>query len=148
MKRVTPRVRPRRRLTTTSNGGGSAFFEGHDKYGGRKSGTKNYITRCMKTALLEAANIKGGEAALIGYFLSLDEELFAQFMLKLLPLQVTGHDGHAIRLEHDHRHAHLHRLEGVDVAKLTLGELTSLYTEEIKSPPLLEQKSNSTDPGT
>lgn len=74
------------------------------KTGGRSRGTPNKTTALLKEAILGAATLNGsdgkGKDGLMGYcaFLAKDEpKAFAQLLGKVLPMQITGEDGDAIK---------------------------------------------------
>lgn len=71
------------------------------RFGGRKKGTPNKTTALLKDAILLAAEQAGGKGGLVGYLkmLALSEpSAFASLLGKVLPTQVTGENGGAIRL--------------------------------------------------
>lgn len=74
---------------------------GTPKTGGRQKGTPNKTTALLKDAILQAATKAGGNGGLVGYLTLQATENPAAFMTllgKVLPMQVTGEDGGAIRL--------------------------------------------------
>lgn len=75
---------------------------GRPKTGGRKKGTPNKTTALLKDAILEAAGNAGEDQGLVGYLTSqalLNPGPFMALLGKVLPMQVTGEDGGAVRLE-------------------------------------------------
>ncbi len=81
--------------------------KGSPKTGGRKAGTPNKTTKALKDAILEAAELAGGEAddsqpgGLVGYLQGLatgQPQAFATLLGKVLPMQVTGDGGGAIQV--------------------------------------------------
>ena len=75
------------------------------KTGGRKKGTPNKLTGQLKEMILEAAELAGedmGGGGTIKYLrmqATLNPVAFMSLLGKVLPMQVTGEDGGAIRLE-------------------------------------------------
>lgn len=74
------------------------------KTGGRSKGTPNKTTAMLKEAILGAATNTGsdgrGKDGLMGYcgFLAKEEpKAFAALLGKVLPMQITGEDGDAIK---------------------------------------------------
>lgn len=74
------------------------------KTGGRTKGTPNKTTAMLKEAILGAATNTGsdgkGKDGLMGYcgFLAKEEpKAFAALLGKVLPMQITGEDGDAIK---------------------------------------------------
>lgn len=74
------------------------------KTGGRSKGTPNKTTALLKEAILGAATNTGsdgeGKDGLMGYcgFLAKSEpKAFAALLGKVLPMQITGEDGDAIK---------------------------------------------------
>jgi len=72
------------------------FQKGHRKFGGRKKGTPNVITKDLKIAIVEAAHRLGsdgkGTDGLVGYLMALgaaDTRTFASLLRALLPLQIA-----------------------------------------------------------
>ncbi len=45
----------------------TGFTKGRSKSGGRKAGTPNKVTSALKEAILEAAEVAGGNEGLVGY---------------------------------------------------------------------------------
>ena len=73
---------------------------------GRAKGTPNKTTALLKEAIIRAAEAVGedmqGKGKLTGYckFLAKSEpKAFAQLLGKVLPMQVTGADGSALKAE-------------------------------------------------
>jgi hypothetical protein len=73
---------------------------------GRSKGTPNKTTALLKEAIIRAAETVGedmqGKGKLTGYcrFLAKTEpKAFAQLLGKVLPMQVTGEDGGALKAE-------------------------------------------------
>lgn len=73
---------------------------------GRVKGTPNKTTALLKDAIIKAAEAAGadkqGKDGLVGYctFLAKDEpKAFAQLLGKVLPMQITGEDGAALKVE-------------------------------------------------
>lgn len=67
---------------------------------GRPKGTPNKTTALLKDAIIEAAVEAGDKAGLVGYLKTQARENPAAFLTllgKVLPLQVTGPNGGAIR---------------------------------------------------
>jgi hypothetical protein len=68
---------------------------------GRAKGTPNKTTKLLKDAILKAADKAGGKQGLIGY-LELQAKInpgpFMSLLGKVLPMQVTGEDGDAIKV--------------------------------------------------
>ena len=67
---------------------------------GRAKGTPNKTTMLLKEAIVKAAELTGydkrGKQGLVGYCRHLAEtepKAFAQLLGKVLPTQLTGHDG-------------------------------------------------------
>ncbi len=72
------------------------FQKGHRKFGGRKKGTPNVITKDLKVAIVEAAHLVGsdgkGKDGLVGYLKALaagDTRAFCSLLRALLPLQIA-----------------------------------------------------------
>jgi hypothetical protein len=75
-----------------------------ERLGGRAKGTPNKTTVLVKEAILKAAEAAGedkqGKDGLVGYmtFLAKEEpKAFSTLLAKIIPTQVTGEDGGAIR---------------------------------------------------
>ena len=69
---------------------------------GRKPGTPNKTTALLKDAILRAAENAGGDNGLVGYLevqATANPGPFMSLLGKVLPMQVTGADGGAIRIE-------------------------------------------------
>ena len=67
--------------------------QGRPKTGGRQKGTLNKTSALLKDAVLEAADIAGGKAGLVGYLRLQAREnpvAFMGLMGKVLPLQVVA----------------------------------------------------------
>ncbi len=72
------------------------------KTGGRKKGTPNKTTALLKDAILTAATDAGKDGGLVGYLTAqavLNPGPFMALLGKVLPMQLTGEDGGAVRLE-------------------------------------------------
>lgn len=76
------------------------------KTGGRQKGTPNKTTKALKDAILEAAELAGGEASgnnpggLVGYLLMLaveDPKTFGSLLGRVVPLQLQGDQDNPIR---------------------------------------------------
>src|SRR5277367_1554852 len=73
-----------------------------ERRGGRRRGTPNKTTTALKEAILEAAELAGGDGGLVGYLTTLaktNTSAFATLLGKVLPLQVSGEDGAAIKVD-------------------------------------------------
>jgi hypothetical protein len=77
-----------------------------ERRGGRKKGTPNKTTKALKDAILLAAEEAGfdgqGQDGLVGYCKALavnEPKAFCALLGRVLPLQVTGEDGGALRIE-------------------------------------------------
>jgi hypothetical protein len=73
-----------------------------ERRGGRRRGTPNKTTTALKEAILEAAELAGGDGGLVGYLTTLaktNTSAFAILLGKVLPLQVSGQDGGSIKVE-------------------------------------------------
>ena len=73
-----------------------------ERRGGRRKGTPNKTTTALKEAILEAADLAGGDSGLVGYLTTLaktNTSAFATLLGKVLPLQVTGEDGGSIKVK-------------------------------------------------
>ena len=71
------------------------------KTGGRQKGTPNKTTALLKDAILQAADLAGGEGGLVGYLTSQAQgnpQSFLPLLGKVLPMQVTGADEGAIEI--------------------------------------------------
>lgn len=69
---------------------------------GRAKGTPNKTTALLKDAILKAADKAGGQAGLIGYLETqalANPGPFMALLGKVLPMQLTGEDGGAIKTE-------------------------------------------------
>jgi len=66
------------------------------KTGGRSKGTPNKTTSAVKDAILEAFEAVGG-AAYLQQVAREDFKTFCTLIGKVLPMQVTGADGNAIK---------------------------------------------------
>ena len=69
---------------------------------GRPKGVRNKNTTILKDALLIAAEKAGGKEGVIGYLTVQAKENPSAFMSllgKVLPLQITGKDGEAIKVD-------------------------------------------------
>lgn len=67
---------------------------------GRKKGVPNKNTSLLKDAIIEAATKAGDKEGLVGYLIKQARETptaFLPLLAKVLPLQVTGEDGGAIK---------------------------------------------------
>ena len=72
-----------------------------ERRGGRKKGTPNKTTALLKDAILQAATNAGGRKGLVGYLTTLaktEPSAFAGLLGKVLPMQVSGEDGGALRV--------------------------------------------------
>jgi len=70
------------------------------KTGGRQKGTPNKTTALLKDAILKAATLAGNEQGLIGYLQTqavVNPGPFMALLGKVLPMQLTGEDGGAIK---------------------------------------------------
>lgn len=72
---------------------------------GRRKGSQNKVTALLKDAIVMAAEAEGrdgcGKDGVVGYcrFLAKDEpKAFATLLGKVLPIQVSGDDGGAIKV--------------------------------------------------
>lgn len=68
---------------------------------GRKKGTPNKTTALLKDAILQAADQAGGKNGLVGYLRLRAVDTPGPFLAllgKVLPMQVTGEDGGAVRM--------------------------------------------------
>lgn len=75
---------------------------GRPKTGGRQKGTPNKTTALLKDAILKAAELAGGTDGMVGYLRKQAKDNPGPFLAllgKVLPMQVTGEDGEAIKLE-------------------------------------------------
>lgn len=71
-----------------------------ERRGGRQKGTPNKTTALLKDAILKAAEQAGGGEGLVGYLeqqAKLNPGPFLSLLGKVLPMQVTGPDGDAIK---------------------------------------------------
>lgn len=71
------------------------------KTGGRAKGTPNKTTAVLKDAILQAADKAGGKDGLVGYLQARAVDTPGPFLAllgKVLPMQVTGEDGGAVRM--------------------------------------------------
>lgn len=69
---------------------------------GRPKGAVNKTTALLKDAILQAATNAGGPEGLVGYLEEQAESNPGPFMAllgKVLPMQVTGDDGEAIKIQ-------------------------------------------------
>ena len=69
---------------------------------GRPKGVPNKTTALLKDAILKAAENAGGKDGLIGYLTTQAAANPAPFLAllgKVLPMQVTGEDGEAIKVQ-------------------------------------------------
>lgn len=69
---------------------------------GRKKGTPNKTTQLLKDAILKAAERAGGKGGLVRYLqiqATLNPGPFLALLGKVLPMQIAGHDGGAIKTE-------------------------------------------------
>ena len=69
---------------------------------GRKKGVPNKTTKLLKDAILAAAEAAGGKDGLEGYLKAValgKPESFMPLLGKILPTQVTGEDGGAIKYQ-------------------------------------------------
>jgi hypothetical protein len=76
--------------------------KGLPKTGGRQKGVPNKRTALLKDAILEAAERAGGPGGMVGYLTLQATENPGPFMTllgKVLPTQVTGEDGGAVKIE-------------------------------------------------
>jgi hypothetical protein len=72
------------------------FQKGHRKFGGRKKGTPNVVTKDLKIAIIDAAERLGsdgkGKDGLVGYLMALaagEPRTFGALLRALLPLQIA-----------------------------------------------------------
>jgi hypothetical protein len=72
--------------------------KGHKRYGGRTKGLPNKLTAEMKATLVKAFDGIGGVKKLIEWGTNHPGE-FYRLWIKLLPTEVTGADGEAIKLQ-------------------------------------------------
>jgi hypothetical protein len=70
---------------------------GGTKTGGRKKGTPNKLTRDVKEAIISAFATVGGEKYLVKVA-GENPAVFCQLLSKVLPTQVTGADGGALKV--------------------------------------------------
>lgn len=77
-----------------------------ERRGGRQKGTPNKLTAALKDAILTAAELVGsdgeGKDGVVGYLTMVaksDVKAFAALLGKVLPMQVTGEDGAALKVE-------------------------------------------------
>ena len=71
------------------------------KTGGRQKGTPNKLPSDLKQAILMAAEAAGGDGGMVGYLTLQAQENPGPFMSllgKVLPMQVTGEDGGALKV--------------------------------------------------
>ena len=71
------------------------------KTGGRQKGTPNKLPSDLKLAILMAAEAAGGDGGMVGYLTLQAQENPGPFMSllgKVLPMQVTGEDGGALKV--------------------------------------------------
>jgi hypothetical protein len=69
--------------------------KGSPKTGGRQKGTPNKLTRSLKEAILEAAELAGGSGGTVQYLQTqalANPTAFMSLLGKVLPMQVTGPD--------------------------------------------------------
>lgn len=67
---------------------------------GRPKGSANKTTALLKDAILKAAENAGGDEGMVGYLTTqakTNPQAFLPLLGKVLPMQVTGEDGDAIR---------------------------------------------------
>ncbi len=67
--------------------------KGSPKTGGRKAGTPNKVSKTLKEAIIEAANLAGGKAGMTGYLLEQAEKNpgpFMSLLAKVMPLQLSN----------------------------------------------------------
>lgn len=72
--------------------------KGLPKTGGRRKGSVNHTTKDLKEAILQAFTQVGGK----GYLVTVAErspQVFCTLLGKVLPTQLTGEDGAAIRVK-------------------------------------------------
>lgn len=68
---------------------------------GRRKGVPNKNTTLLKDALLQAAANAGGKEGLVGYLTTqatANPQSFLPLLGKVLPMQITGEDGGAVRV--------------------------------------------------
>jgi len=73
---------------------------------GRPKGVPNKATSLLKDAIIQAAEKAGGKAGMVGYLTEQAEKNPGPFMGllgKVLPMQLTGEDGGAIKVEQEIR---------------------------------------------
>lgn len=63
--------------------------KGCSKFGGRKKGSQNVVTKALKEAILAALDEVGGQKYLVKVARD-DPKTFCSLLGKVLPLQVTG----------------------------------------------------------
>lgn len=71
------------------------------KTGGRKKGAPNKTTALLKDAVLQAAELAGGEGGLVAYLkaqAAVNPGPFMALLGKVLPMQITGADGGALQV--------------------------------------------------
>jgi hypothetical protein len=76
--------------------------KGLPKTGGRQKGTPNKRTALLKDAILEAADAAGGPGGVVAYLTAQaidNPSAFMTLLGKVLPTQVTGEDGGAVKIE-------------------------------------------------
>ena len=76
--------------------------KGLPKTGGRKKGVPNRVTRDLKAAILEAAELAGGEGGTVAYLTLQAQQNPGPFMAllgKVLPSEISGPGGAAIQVE-------------------------------------------------
>lgn len=71
--------------------------KGHTKLGGRKKGTPNKVTTELKEMILQALQNKGG-VKYLEQQADKSPTAFLALVGKILPLQVTGENGEAIKI--------------------------------------------------
>ncbi len=75
-----------------------AFKKGHKKTGGRKAGTKNKTTQCMREAWTLAFDKIGGAEALADWAQK-NRTDFYKLASKLIPQQITGDKDNPVIVE-------------------------------------------------
>lgn len=99
MERIRPPAyqKPKRKVP------GKPFEKGHPRYGGAKKGTKQLMTRRIRDALINAAELVGsdnkGKDGLTGYLAWLARQepaVYGRLLEKLMPMQIDGKINHGL----------------------------------------------------